>query len=139
MTSPDKGCNSNLHYIDCDVNDPKDLSDNLLYFGYINAQSVREKSDEIKKYINEHDIDSLLITETWLRPNDTKLRGDLEAAKFTLKDVLREGMTGGGVGILSKGNVRPTQLRHHPMSTFENIEVIITSGNIPVRILLVYR
>ncbi len=68
MTAHDKACNSNLHYIASDANDPKDQSDNLFYFGYINAQSVREKSDEIKEYINEHDIDSLLITETWLRP-----------------------------------------------------------------------
>ncbi len=73
MTAPDKACNSNLYYIACDANDPKDQSDILFYFGYINVQSVREKSDEIKEYINEHDIDSLLITETWLRPNDSNL------------------------------------------------------------------
>ncbi len=51
MTAPDKACNSNLHYIACDDNDPKDQSHNQFYFGYINAQSVREKSDEIKEYI----------------------------------------------------------------------------------------
>ena len=47
------------------------ITKNFLKIGTLNAQSVRNKIDQIHNIIIEHDIDVLVITEHWLS-NDTK-------------------------------------------------------------------
>ena len=42
-----------------------------------NSQSVCNKTDKLRDYVTDHDIDILCLTETWLRPEDPVVIGEL--------------------------------------------------------------
>lgn len=39
---------------------------------YLNARSLKNKTDEIEIIINEEKIDAIVITETWVKKNEQK-------------------------------------------------------------------
>ena len=57
---------SQFHY-DTNV---ESIKDNLVKIGAMNAQSVKNKDSVLLEYMNETNLDLLVITETWLSDRD---------------------------------------------------------------------
>ncbi len=131
-------CHSNLISIKLEAFASKH-SKKPFCLGIVNARSIKEKTDELKEYMVQHDIDTLAVTESWLTPSDSKARGDLEENGYSLQDIPREDRTGGGVATLSKSNICVRKLPYKRMRSFEYMENIVTINSASVRLLIVYR
>ena len=97
-------------------------------FASTNARSLAPKIGSAIDYINELDLDFLVITETWLRNGRTLENNvkDLELGTgISIVHRAREGRRGGGVGILYKPE--KISLKQLPLKA-NNYEVVAASG-----------
>ena len=115
------------------------LSSKKLSILAINARSVRNKCDELKDYIVNHNADICAITETWLSKgeSDNMTRGSLIPDGYKLLDVPRTGR-GGGVAVLFKSTLNVKQ-QTVTAGSFECLEIIISAGNEIIRLAVLYR
>ncbi len=68
-----------------------------------NAQSMRNKTIELVDLVLEHDIDIMIITETWLHDDETIIIGEATPPGYSFLNYPRPTIThGGGIGILFK-------------------------------------
>lgn len=97
---------------------------NRIKCGLINIQSVSNKTFDLYELIEDHDLDILALTETWLSECDTaKIREMTPAGTHRFLHVPR-GTRGGGVGIfLSTSFKKITKKKCEVWSTFEVIQV----------------
>ena len=70
-----------------------------------NARSVRCKAAQIRNLIIDNDIDILVITETWLSPQDDVILGRITPEGYSALHQGRENRGGGGVAIVHKNAV----------------------------------
>jgi hypothetical protein len=108
----------------------------------INARSVKNKASELADFITDKDIDILAITETWLTSGerDRLSRGELTPKGYHLIDVSRSKGRGGGVGVVHKDTLSvKQQLITAERSSFECVELLISSGSDVIRLAVVYR
>ena len=100
-------------------------SDNiLLNCGFINIQSVGNKTMEIRELINDRKFDILSFAETWLNEHDKAKIAEMTPHTHTFLHIPRQGRVGGGVGLfLLKCFSEIKIINHHPATTFEHIEV----------------
>ena len=68
--------------------------------GYINIQSVGNKTAEIRELIVDKHFDIFAIAETWLNEQDLSKITEMTPATHTLFHRLRRDRRGGGVGLL---------------------------------------
>jgi exonuclease III len=109
---------------------------------FLNARSIRNKTDALQDYVVEHDIDILTIGETWLgRPDDLKTIGDLKPSGYEFEHVPRPpGSEGyGGVGILYKSGISVKVVPNIQATSFESMEALVTVASSTVRLIVVYR
>lgn len=66
----------------------------------LNARSVRNKAPDFADYISDSKVDITVITETWLRAEDSAARIDATPPVYRLFDHPRPDRDGGGTGIL---------------------------------------
>ena len=53
---------------------------------YLNAQSCRNKASELNNLVTDHDIDILLLTETWLKEHgDEAQKAEMTPDAYVLK------------------------------------------------------
>ena len=107
----------------------------------LNVRSIREKGLIVKDFTVEHDLDALIITETWLRPGnvDAIALGTLCPSGYRFLHVPRITETfGGGIGFLFKESLA---VNTNVCETFKSFELMDISlkGAKAVRILCVYR
>ena len=110
--------------------------------GLINIQSVGNKTIKINSLINELDLDILMLTETWLCNNisDSSKIKEMTPKLHNFYHKPRENKLGGGVGIFIKKSFTKVQLMNTVnFSSFEHLDVKITSVNKNIRIILIYR
>ena len=110
--------------------------------GLINIQSVGNKTIKINSLINELDLDILMLTETWLCNNisDSSKIKEMTPKLHNFYHKPRENKLGGGVGIFIKKSFTKVQLMNTiNFSSFEHLDVKITSVNKNIRIILIYR
>ena len=110
--------------------------------GLINIQSVGNKTIKINSLINELDLDILMLTETWLCNNisDSSKIKEMTPKLHNFYHKPRENKLGGGVGIFIKKSFTKVQLMNTiNFSSFEYLDVKITSVNKNIRIILIYR
>ena len=112
-----------------------------------NSRSIRNKIPMIIEFLNDFNIDILIITETWLSHKDCPLLSSLNIDPYSFSYLPRSlGMRGGGLGILYKSSLHISPLidhRHvyceafscsvssHRSRTF-NISVFYHSPNYPI-------
>ena len=65
----------------------------------VNIQSVGNKTYEIRDYINDNELDILVVTETWLTNYDNAKIKEMTPDTHTFLHVPREDRRGGGVGM----------------------------------------
>ena len=105
-----------------------------------NAQSLRKKTQTVKEFRDESDIDIFLFVETWLKDDDMFEIGELErnGECFFIHEP-RKGRQGGGVGCLVKSGLNVRKNDSLESKTFEHMEIQLDINNKTVTILLVYR
>ena len=98
-------------------------------------------------YILDHvrdKCDLVALTETWLSPDVSKNASVVQECAdygYKLFHIPRPTRRGGGVGILVKDNISivGNTIEHLAHTTFEHIELLITSISIHIRLVVVYR
>ena len=95
----------------------------LLKAGLVNVQSVRNKIDHIIEAIISHDLDILILTETWLMTDDKDqffIRA-LNIKGYKFYSFPRGNNTGhGGVGIIIRSSINIRSASQCDSTNFEN-------------------
>ena len=69
----------------------------------INAQSIRNKTTEFIEFSIENNLDVIAICETWLKPEDNVIIGNVIPAGYSFKQVPRATQKrGGGIALVYK-------------------------------------
>ena len=109
-------------------------------FALMNARSVRNKTDDIKDYIHENDVDVLAITESHLRPDDDVSIGEITPDGYSLSHVPRLSRSGGGVALIHRTAIKMQVLNvSRKPHSFEVLETTLTSKGSSLRMIVVYR
>lgn len=104
----------------------------------VNCQSVCNKAITIKDFVIDHDLELVLLTETWLTSSRQKICGDLTPTGYKLRAINRKGKRGGGVAVLYKANIKITEVKDVTTSSMEAMAFTISAQK-TVRIVLLYR
>ena len=112
----------------------------------MNCWSTKEKTGlpYILDHVRDNKCDLVAFTETWLFPDNVKNASVVQECVdygYKLFHIPRPTRRGGGVGILVKDNIFIVRnMIHHLIhTTFEHIELLITTISIHTRLVIVYR
>ena len=112
---------------------------NVIRFGLWNARSVNKKVVSISELVISNSLDLLVLTETWLKPQDHvvgQLLDLLPGYKITNQPRISRG---GGLAVLSRSGLT---IRTHTgvlYASFEYMDLIFTSGGMSIRVISIYR
>ena len=93
-------------------------------------------------YINDHNIDILGVTETWLSTSDKASSAEVTPPGYKIQHVARSSGRSGGVAIIYKeGFTSPKQNITKPEThkSVESSELLLSVGSKLIRITVVYR
>ena len=113
-----------------------------LRLGYVNAQSCRTKTEEIKDLIEEKDIDIMFVVETWLKPGrDNSFITDMAPPGYVINSLPRLNRGGGGMAILYKEHLQQyiSIKSSSNKMTYEVMEVLFKYGDTSMQINCIYR
>ena len=108
-------------------------------FCTVNAGSVRNKASLLHDQLVSTDIDICTITETWLKPEDNKIRAEITPIGYVFRDCPRGSRPGGGTGIVCKSSFTPQLTRSGELHSFEHSEWILNIGKRPTQLNVIYR
>ena len=105
-----------------------------------NARSLKNKTMVVNEYKNEHNLDILFFTESWLKPDDQMEIGEIEnAGEFKFLTIPRSDRKGGGVGCLHKTSLDVKMLNTSNLSTFEHMALQIKTKHVNMTVIVIYR
>jgi exonuclease III len=109
--------------------------------GYLNARSVSKKACEIADFICDKCLDVCSISETWLGKGSQYdiVCGELTPMGYKLEHVPRNTGRGGGVAVLYKTSVKCKKQKVDRYSSFELLELVLTTRCDSIRLCVVYR
>ena len=122
-------------------NSKRRIAVSTVNLGLVNARSKRNKTDLLIDNVIDAEIDLLAITETWLSPgeSDTKTIKDVTPAGYTFDHVPRKNRRGGGIGFLYRSIFTVTVNNKQALSTFEFMDIDVSSHNTYIKLVIVYR
>ena len=133
VTTKDSSSQTNQHIF---------VNANNLRLGYINAQSCRTKTEEIKDLIEEKDIDIMFVVETWLKPGrDNSFITEMTPPGYVINSVPRINRGGGGMAVLYKEHLQKyiSIKSSSNKLTYEVLEVLFKYGDTSMQINCIYR
>ena len=105
-----------------------------------NAQSLGNKLNLVRDYREEHDLDIMLFTESWLKLNDTVAIGRLENfGEYKFITQSRDHRKGGGIGCLYKSHLSVTKIESQISKTFEHMILNFEIYGRNITFMVVYR
>ena len=110
--------------------------------GVVNCQSVRNKRDQLLKLIETKHLDLVILTETWLKSDETDMRiiKQLTPQNFDFHHKPRQAKhRGGGVGLLCNSKLSFKKCNLMDPSSFELLSGLIPFGNSCIRVQMIYR
>ena len=111
-----------------------------LHVATLNARSVRNKAHFLSDYILEHDIDILVITETWLyNKGDEATLNQLIPTGYGYEFNNRQQRGGGGVMVIFKHSLNITKSKVEISKSLEIIEILCKTTKSVYRLMGVYR
>ena len=117
------------------TNEIKQHEKEKFWFATVNTRSIKSKEDMILEALNEHQIDLLVTTETWLRDTDDDqqwlLGSELNRNGFQTISVNRKIKKGGGLALTTKDNIKVKQEDSTEYNTFEHAIWNVNHKNIP--------
>lgn len=108
---------------------------------HINTATCRTKTDEIRDYIIENNVDLAFLTETWLKESgDEAVLTDLTPSSHKIFHLPRVNRDGGGICVIfSKSLESCLSLKKLEYNTFESVEVVLTINHISECFVCLYR
>ena len=137
-----KQCLRNIH-LRSDKHDDnrKQSADHQVTLCLIKARSVCNKSDELGDHIRSKSIDTMVITETWLRSDgrDGGLVASFTLSGHAIYHLPRAKGRGGGLAIVYRQNLTVELMPHVTDSSFECMDIRVADDSKSMRLLLLYR
>ena len=114
---------------------------NRIYCGFVNIQSVGNRTVELRELLNEGKLDVLAIGETWLDKYDCAKIKEMTPMTHTFMHIPRGHKRGGGVGLfISNRFTRIKLFDTQRFSTFEHMQLNLMLGhNQVLTFIVVYR
>ena len=109
-----------------------------MLIGWLNVQSLTNKTDAVSELVVDRSLDVLALTETWHSASDD-VRLHLATPGYAVVDVARGTSQGGGVAVIFKKQLKCSQIPLPSCDTFEAICVRLTTASGPVVLLNIYR
>ena len=107
--------------------------------GFVNIQSVGNKTMQIREIISDQTLDILALSETWLEDYDPAKINEMTPPTHTFWHIPR-GSRGGGVGLFVSGALSHLRvLKRIEVTSFEYMEVVFKCRDIWVSYIVVYR
>ena len=115
-------------------------ADQAISIGWLNVQSLRNKTDAVEELVRDRSLDVLALTETWHTDSDDICLRLATPEGYAIAEVARPpGRAGGGVAIIFNKSLKCSRVPVPASSTFEAICVRLTSAREQVVILNIYR
>ena len=114
--------------------------DRLLQVGWLNVQSLGNKTTAVQELIEENSLNVLALTEVWHRSSDDLALKLATPSNFLVVDAVRESSPGhGGIAVLYDASLRCKRVTLPVFSTFEALCVRFSSGETVWLLLTIYR
>ena len=115
-------------------------ADQAISIGWLNVQSLRNKTDAVEELVRDRSLDVLALTETWHTDSDDICLRLATPEGYAIAEVARPpGRAGGGVAIIFNKSLKCSRVPVPASSTFDTICVRLTSAREQVAIRGVYR
>ena len=121
------------------VNNNTRSADSFMTIGWLNVQSLTNKSVIIEQLITERPLNVLALTETWHGDSDDSRLRLAVPTGFAVIDAARQSGRGGGVAVIFPKHVRCSRVQIPECTTFEALCVRLSTSSGPVILLTVYR
>ena len=105
----------------------------------VNMQSVRNKTDLLVDCILENNLDICVVTESWTKPDDQVVLGEITPPGYKLFCNHRSGRSGGGIVTICKEQLHATCVSTGQKDSFEYMELSFSSGAERSKSLSIYR
>ena len=111
-----------------------------LRFANINARSVKNKTAEIADHVIHNNIDVCIVTETWLKEQDTVSIALLSPPGYSFKSFPRQSdRKGGGTGIMFNNDFKVSLTRGGEKRSFEFSEWNLSIRSRVIKVIAIYR
>jgi len=114
-------------------------ADQTLAVGWLNVQSLRNKTDTVRLSITERSLDVLAMTETWHVSSDDACLRLATPEGYAVVDAARTSRHGGGVAVVYRKHLRCSIVPVPVSSTFEAVCAKLTTATGSIVILNLYR
>ena len=92
----------------------------------LNCQSIRGKTTYLKTIFEDHNIDVIVLQETWLNLGDKSIYAELRESDFKVSKLERIGKKGGGLATLIRSTITK-KVSNFYNYTFEGFDNIVTT------------
>ena len=107
--------------------------------GWLNVQSLMNKTEEVNAIIADRRLDVLASTETWHSSVDDLRLRLATLVDYAVVDTPRSSGHSGGVAVFFRRQMQCSQIPLPPLRTFEAICVRLTTASGPIILLNIYR
>ena len=115
-------------------------ADRSFAIGWLNSQSLRNKTVAVRELIKDRSLDVLALTETWHTDSKDVCLPLATPEGYAITEVARSsGSTGGGVAIIFKKQLKCCRVPVPTCSTLEAICMRLSTASEQVIILNIYR
>ena len=106
-----------------------------------NVQSIKNKDDIIAEFLHDTKSDVIVVTETWLSPDDNTWKSGSEIVKegYGFNEIHQCKRRGGGLALLHKTNLKVKRLSQSMSPSMELAVWKVTSLQMSLHIVGVYR
>ena len=110
-----------------------------LHSALINCRSVVNKTQDTQLELVINNLDLCILTETWIREDDTTTPGRLCPHGYKALSISRHGRTSGGIAIIYKNDLNINVTKGQPLETMESTCFSINTGFRVVNLIAIYR
>ena len=110
-------------------------ADPHMAIGWLNVQSLTNKTDAVNALISDRELDVLALTETWHSASDDVRLRLATPIDYAVADSARPTGRGGGVAVIFRKHLKCSRVPLPSCATFEHVCVRLTSASGPAVLL----
>ena len=111
----------------------------FLTVGCVNTRSIRNKTSDLVTSMVDDNYDICMITETWLREDDSVKRAECTLPGLNFQDVPRTDRNGGGIGLLYKSRFKASLINSGCKTSLEFAEWKLKNYSEIITVVTIYR
>ena len=108
-------------------------------FGLLNVRSIVNSTELFVDTVENYNLDLVALTETWLRPNDDVILGEMCPPGYDVIHIPRRTGRGGGVAFVFKQCFKTLLHQNKDYNSMENMEFTLNCNSETYRIIVIYR